>query len=59
LRYSDIDGLQECNVRMRICEDVTNNLIALINKGNSTSKQLEDEQTHQKEIDNERARTEF
>jgi len=55
LGFSQTQEMQECNVRLNLIEEFENNLITIIENGNTAYRDLEEIQTfkQQQEIDNE------
>lgn len=54
LKFDDTLQMQECNIRLNLLEEFEINLTTLIQSGNTAIKTLEDIQTFQQELDNER-----
>lgn len=54
LGFSQTLEMQECNQRLNLIEELESNLETVIRNGNAAYQTLEDIQTHQQAIDNER-----
>lgn len=54
LGFSDTLGMQECNLRLNLIEELEINLATVIQSGNSAFKALEDIQAFNQEMKNER-----
>ena len=54
LGFKDTEQMQECNQRLNLVEEFESNFYTLITNGNIAFKTLEDIQTFQQEIKNER-----
>ena len=54
LSFKDVEQMQECNIRLNLIEELEINLTTIINSGNTAFKTLEDIQTFNQEMNNER-----
>lgn len=54
LGFQDTLQMQECNQRLNLIEEFEINLSAIINSGNAAFQALEEIQTHEQEMKNER-----
>jgi len=54
LGFSQTLEMQECNQRLNLIEELESNFETVIQNGNAAYRTLEDIQTHQQAIDNER-----
>lgn len=54
LGFTDISQMQECNVRLNLIEELESNLAVIIRSGEASFRALEEIQTFEQEIKNER-----
>lgn len=54
LGFADVQQMQECNIRLNLIQEFEQNLSTVIQNGNAAFNALEDIQTFQQEIKNER-----